>query len=151
VISRSLPASVLYRAMGVLTAGSPCAVVLVPLAYVCAIATITRKGVIVKSASAIDALLTCKTIAVDKTGGVACLPAPQRCSTLLALLGLGSPSRTTALVAKEAQTCHPAFCQGKYCCFLRTVGSYLYTSGLKARAAGSPGMQPLHMSRWMAA
>lgn len=31
------------RAMGVLTAGSPCAVVLVPMVYVCAIATITRK------------------------------------------------------------------------------------------------------------
>jgi len=29
--------------MGVLTAGSPCAVILVPLAYVCAIATVTRK------------------------------------------------------------------------------------------------------------
>jgi len=57
-----------HRAMGVLTAGSPCAVILVPLAYVCAIATITRKGVLVKSAAAIDALLTCTTIALDKTG-----------------------------------------------------------------------------------
>ena len=56
------------RAMGVLTAGSPCAVVLVPLAYVCSIATITRKGVIVKSAQAVDALLSCHTVALDKTG-----------------------------------------------------------------------------------
>jgi cation transport ATPase len=55
--------------MGVLTAGSPCAVVLVPLAYVCSIATITRKGVIVKSAQAVDALLNCRTVALDKTGG----------------------------------------------------------------------------------
>ncbi|KAF5829456.1 E1-E2 ATPase-domain-containing protein [Dunaliella salina] len=64
------PRGAFYRAMGVLTAGSPCAVVLVPLAYVCAIATITRKGVLVKSAAAIDALLTCSTIALDKTGTI---------------------------------------------------------------------------------
>lgn len=56
--------------MGVLTAGSPCAVVLVPLAYVCAIATITRRGVLLKSAAAIDALLTCSTVALDKTGTI---------------------------------------------------------------------------------
>ncbi len=59
---------VLRRAMGVLTAGSPCAVVLVPLAYVCAIATITRKGVLVRSGAALDALLSCTTVALDKTG-----------------------------------------------------------------------------------
>ncbi len=37
------PGGALYRALGVLVAGSPCAVVLVPLAYVCAMATVTRK------------------------------------------------------------------------------------------------------------
>lgn len=37
------PGGALYRAMGVLMAGSPCAVVLVPLAHVCAIATLARK------------------------------------------------------------------------------------------------------------
>lgn len=62
------PGGALYRAMGVLTAGSPCAVVLVPLAYVCAIATITRKGVLVKSAGALEDLASCSVVAVDKTG-----------------------------------------------------------------------------------
>ncbi len=64
------PRGALYRAMGVLTAGSPCAVVLVPLAYVCAIATITRKGVLVKSAGSLDSLSQCTTVALDKTGGI---------------------------------------------------------------------------------
>ncbi|GFH16863.1 uncharacterized protein HaLaN_13375, partial [Haematococcus lacustris] len=64
------PGGALYRAMGVLTAGSPCAVVLVPLAYVCAIATVTRKGVLVKSGAALDALTACDTVALDKTGTV---------------------------------------------------------------------------------
>ncbi len=37
------PGGALYRSMGVLTAGAPCAVLLVPLAFVCAIATVTRR------------------------------------------------------------------------------------------------------------
>ncbi|MEW5300276.1 MAG: hypothetical protein WDW36_003217 [Sanguina aurantia] len=64
------PGGALYRAMGVLTAGSPCAVVLVPLAYVCAIAAITRKGVLVKSAGALEDLASCSVVAVDKTGTI---------------------------------------------------------------------------------
>uniref|UniRef100_A0A383V263 P-type ATPase A domain-containing protein n=1 Tax=Tetradesmus obliquus TaxID=3088 RepID=A0A383V263_TETOB len=60
----------LYRAMGVLTAGSPCALALVPLAYACAIAAITSKGILIKSGAALDALAACKTIALDKTGTI---------------------------------------------------------------------------------
>lgn len=60
----------LYRAMGVLTAGSPCALALVPLAYVCAIGVITMKGMLVKSGAAIDALHLCRTVALDKTGTI---------------------------------------------------------------------------------
>ena len=33
----------LYRALGVCTAAAPCALVLVPLAYVCAVANATRR------------------------------------------------------------------------------------------------------------
>eukprot|EP00798_Chlamydomonas_sp_ICE-L_P019394 gene19394-26044_t len=62
------PRGALYRAMGVLTAGSPCAVFLVPLAYVCALATITHKGVLVKSAATLDMLSKCSIVALDKTG-----------------------------------------------------------------------------------
>jgi hypothetical protein len=42
----------------------------VPLAYACAIAAITARGILVKSGSAIDALAACKTIALDKTGTI---------------------------------------------------------------------------------
>eukprot|EP00955_Chlamydomonas_euryale_P113270 366206-Chlamydomonas_euryale.AAC.2 len=46
----------LYRAMGVLTAGSPCALALCPLVYVCAVAAVSRRGVLLKSAGVLDAL-----------------------------------------------------------------------------------------------
>ncbi|GLI64799.1 hypothetical protein VaNZ11_008205 [Volvox africanus] len=62
------PGGAVYRALGVLVAGSPCAVVLVPLAYVCAMAAVTRRGVLLKGASALDALAACTTVALDKTG-----------------------------------------------------------------------------------
>lgn len=80
------PGGALYRAMGVLTAGSPCAVVLVPLAYVCAIATVTRRGVLVKSAAALDALLTCSTVALDKTGGLSAF-SNSNCAHFCAVFG----------------------------------------------------------------
>jgi hypothetical protein len=56
--------------MGVLTAGSPCALALVPLAYACAIAAITMKGVLIKSGAALDALNKCGAVALDKTGTI---------------------------------------------------------------------------------
>ncbi|KXZ48383.1 hypothetical protein GPECTOR_28g790 [Gonium pectorale] len=64
------PGGALYRALGVLVAGSPCAVVLVPLAYVCALATVTRRGVLLKGASALDALASVSMVALDKTGTI---------------------------------------------------------------------------------
>jgi hypothetical protein len=42
----------------------------VPLAYACAIAAITSKGILIKSGAALDALAACKTIALDKTGTI---------------------------------------------------------------------------------
>lgn len=51
-------------------AGSPCALALVPLAYACAIAAITARGILIKSGAALDALAACKTIALDKTGTI---------------------------------------------------------------------------------
>eukprot|EP00198_Chlamydomonas_reinhardtii_P007769 XP_001697106.1 heavy metal transporting ATPase [Chlamydomonas reinhardtii] len=64
------PGGALYRALGVLVAGSPCAVVLVPLAYVCSMAAVTRRGVLLKGASALDALADVRTVALDKTGTI---------------------------------------------------------------------------------
>jgi hypothetical protein len=43
LLSAGAERGALYRAMGLLTAASPCAIVLVPLAYVAAIAAVTRR------------------------------------------------------------------------------------------------------------
>ncbi|KAL4459085.1 hypothetical protein ABPG75_013950 [Micractinium tetrahymenae] len=57
-----------YRAMGLLTVASPCALVMVPLAYVSAIAAIASRGILVKGGRVLDALAGCSTVAFDKTG-----------------------------------------------------------------------------------
>ncbi|KAK9804935.1 hypothetical protein WJX73_000710 [Symbiochloris irregularis] len=57
-----------YRAMGVLTVASPCALVVVPSAYIAAIACISFRGMLVKGGRVLDALTQCSTVAFDKTG-----------------------------------------------------------------------------------
>lgn len=57
-----------YRAMGLLTVAAPCALVMVPLAYVSAIAAIASRGILVKGGRVLDALAGCSTVAFDKTG-----------------------------------------------------------------------------------
>jgi len=57
-----------YRAMTLLTVASPCALVMVPLAYISAIAAAASRGVLLKGGRVLDALEGCKVVAVDKTG-----------------------------------------------------------------------------------
>ena len=59
-----------YRALAVLTAGAPCALLLVPLAFVCAVAVLSRHGIIVKGSQLFDALTKVSFVALDKTGTV---------------------------------------------------------------------------------
>lgn len=58
----------LYRAMGLLTVASPCALVMVPMAYVSAIASLASRGILLKGGRVLDAARLCRTIAMDKTG-----------------------------------------------------------------------------------
>lgn len=58
----------LYRTLALLTAGAPCALALAPLTFVCAVATLSRNGVIVKGSSVLDNLAGVSFVALDKTG-----------------------------------------------------------------------------------
>ena len=59
-----------YRALGLLTAAAPCALLLVPLAFVCAVAVLSRHGIVVKGAHLFDYLKHISFVALDKTGTV---------------------------------------------------------------------------------
>jgi Zn2+/Cd2+-exporting ATPase len=59
-----------YRALGLLTAAAPCALLLVSLAFVCAVAVLSRHGIIVKGAHLFDVLERVTFVALDKTGTI---------------------------------------------------------------------------------
>lgn len=59
----------IYRALAFLIAASPCALIIAtPTAYLSAISSCARKGIILKGGAILDALSSCKLIAFDKTG-----------------------------------------------------------------------------------
>jgi heavy metal translocating P-type ATPase len=59
----------IYRALAFLIAASPCALVIAtPTAYLSAISSCARKGILLKGGAILDALSSCKHVAFDKTG-----------------------------------------------------------------------------------
>ena len=59
----------IYRALAFLIAASPCALIIAtPTAYLSAISSCARKGILLKGGVALDALASSKLIAFDKTG-----------------------------------------------------------------------------------
>ncbi len=63
------PEGGIYRALAFLIAASPCALIIAtPTAYLSAISSCARKGVLLKGGVILDALAGCTAIAFDKTG-----------------------------------------------------------------------------------
>jgi heavy metal translocating P-type ATPase len=63
------PEGGIYRALAFLIAASPCALILAtPTAYLSAISSCARRGILLKGGLALDAVATCKAVALDKTG-----------------------------------------------------------------------------------
>lgn len=58
-----------YRSLAFLIAASPCALIIaMPIAYLSAIGSCARHGILLKGGTILDALAQCKAIAFDKTG-----------------------------------------------------------------------------------
>ena len=59
----------IYRALAFLIAASPCALVIAtPTAYLSAISSCARQGILLKGGAVLDALCQCQMVAFDKTG-----------------------------------------------------------------------------------
>lgn len=59
----------IYRALAFLIAASPCALIIaIPIAYLSAISSCARNGILLKGGISLDALAACQAIAFDKTG-----------------------------------------------------------------------------------
>jgi len=63
------PEGSFYRAIAVLIAASPCALVIaIPISYLSSIGACAKQGILLKGGSVLDALLKCRIFAFDKTG-----------------------------------------------------------------------------------
>lgn len=63
------PSGSIYRALTFLVTASPCALIIAtPMAYLSAISSCARKGILLKGGAILDGLAGCKVIAFDKTG-----------------------------------------------------------------------------------
>lgn len=59
----------IYRSLAFLIAASPCALVIaIPIAYLSAVSVCAKQGILLKGGIVLDALSSCKAIALDKTG-----------------------------------------------------------------------------------
>ncbi|MDF2576928.1 MAG: cadmium/zinc-transporting ATPase [Chlamydiales bacterium] len=59
----------IYRALAFMIAASPCALIIaMPVAYLSAISISAKQGILLKGGITLDALASCDTIALDKTG-----------------------------------------------------------------------------------
>jgi cation transport ATPase len=59
----------IYRSLAFLIAASPCALIIaLPIAYLSAISSCARKGILLKGGITLDAVASCTAIAFDKTG-----------------------------------------------------------------------------------
>lgn len=93
----------IYRALAFLIAASPCALIIaLPIAYLSAISASASKGILLKGGVVLDALASCKVMALDKTGTLT--------EGVLECVGIVGMERRRALafaVALERGSTHP--------------------------------------------
>ncbi len=98
----------IYRALTFLIAASPCALILAtPTAYLSAISSCARRGILPKGGITLDALARCKTIALDKTGTLT--TGKLTCTRVQQLLGPSFDLRLAISIAAslERHAVHP--------------------------------------------
>jgi heavy metal translocating P-type ATPase len=102
------PEGGIYRALAFLIAASPCALILAtPTAYLSAISSCARRGILTKGGVTLDAVAACNTIALDKTGTLT--TGKLSCTGLQQLAGPPlDPNSAIAIAASlERHAVHP--------------------------------------------
>ncbi len=99
----------IYRSLTFLIAASPCALIIAtPTAYLSAISSCAKKGILLKGGVILDALARCTRIAFDKTGTLT--TGDLQCTSLEKLLDNGKISEEIALsiaASLEQHATHP--------------------------------------------
>ena len=95
-----------YRAMVLMTVASPCALVIsVPSAFISAIASAARGGVLIKGGASLEQLAKIKAVAFDKTGTLTV--GKPALTDLVPAAGIGKDDLLRSAAAVEARSEHP--------------------------------------------
>ena len=95
-----------YRAMVLMTVASPCALVIsVPSAFISAIASAARGGVLIKGGASLEQLAKIKVVAFDKTGTLTI--GKPAVTDLVAAAGIDEDDLLRSAAAVEARSEHP--------------------------------------------
>ncbi len=94
------------RAIALLIVGSPCALIIAtPIAYLSAIASAARRGVLIKGGAYLEALARCRCVIFDKTGTLT--QGRPRVARVECLDGLDDAETLRVAGALEASSSHP--------------------------------------------
>lgn len=96
----------IYRALAFLIAASPCALIIAtPIAYLSAISCCAKRGIMLKGGIVLDALSSCKALALDKTGT---LTEGQLSCVGIELVGIEDEQRVLSIAyTLERNVVHP--------------------------------------------
>lgn len=124
------PEGSIYRSLAFLIAASPCALIIAtPIAYLSAIGSCAKKGILLKGGIILDALTQCSTIAFDKTGTLT--TGKLHC---VAIEGLKEPSETSQAEIQEAVSCAYALERNAVHPIATAIESYAQSAEVKAAA-----------------
>jgi heavy metal translocating P-type ATPase len=100
------PEGSIYRALTFLIAASPCALVLAtPTAYLSALSSCAKKGILPKGGVTLDGVAKCSTIALDKTGTLT--TGKLKCSSYEHLFGPPNDQAVAIAASLEKHAHHP--------------------------------------------
>lgn len=95
-----------YTALSFLVMSCPCALVLsVPLAFFCGIGAGSKRGILFKGGSAMEALAAVKSVAMDKTGTIT--KGTFEVENIITADGIGSDELLALCAACETRSTHP--------------------------------------------
>lgn len=95
-----------YRALAFLIAASPCALIIAtPIAYLSAVSTCAKQGILLKGGITLDAIATCGAIAFDKTGTLT--TGKLHCREMTSMQDGERKKALGAAVALERNAVHP--------------------------------------------
>lgn len=145
----------IYRSLTFLIAASPCALIIAtPTAYLSAISSCAKKGILLKGGIILDALASCKSVAFDKTGTLT--TGDLVCTSFQCLTSNSDVIEAVGVAASiEQHVVHPianaliAYAQGSRAPMIKVEGFQAIPGcGIQAQTMYKQNLQPVFIGHY---